>query len=1091
MLNVYRASAGSGKTYKLAFEYIKILLGHLNGDDNKYIFYKNYNNLHRRILAVTFTNKATEEMKQRIVKQLEVLAYNTSQSDYCKDLCQTFGCDVATLQTNARQVLVQLLHDFSYFNITTIDSFFQQVLRAFAREEGLHGGYDVEMDATYITETAIDQMFSELEGNEDMSDWLLRYAEESIRNNGSWNIYGSSEIQNMAKQLTSENYKQYRKELSQVTFKEYGEYFAILNEHRAHLCQCLSAEAVNVANAIQDHNISLEWFNRGWIKCVDVIKSASNDNISYDSLKKALDTFIKNYSEPDKWFAKTKLPKGGGSVDTYVGIVQPSFDALALAIDHIMVELNSIPVCLKHIYVLGLLATIDEYILRYERENNTLLLSKTPEILSGLINKSDTPFIYERIGTRIAHYMIDEFQDTSNLQWHNFQPLVNESLDNNYENFIVGDVKQSIYRWRNSDWRLLHSGLESYEYNRINKGRDTNWRSCGGIVAFNNTFFKKAAWELQSMLDAELPANNILPKHSLLREIYDGVEQKVADKYKDYSGRVALHLLPSKTVKDFEEDVMRRLPGEIKSLLERGYRQKDIAILTRKNAQSSKIVEMLLDIPTEGQGVLSDIRVISDESLLVTNSPAVKLIVAILRYLQNPHYPINRLVLAYEQAMMNAGDVVSPSEALARYFDNSTDNRAFSEEMLSFMEGIAAKPLYEMCEAIIEKFNMHKNASNIAYIEAFQDIVLEYTRAHSADLHSFLRWWDDKEKTATVKSPENLDAITIVSIHKSKGLEYPVVLIPFASWSLSSAGQKPVSTMWLVPDRAPFNQLPVLPVEYKKDLATTIFAPQYFEEMTNEYVDNINLAYVAFTRARQELIVYTNVAGNDAKNMGGMIKRVMENTPAGGDDESHVAFDSYRKELETGEVVYELGADWQPLVEKESCTNSLDTSYNVFIPSNDRLRQRMSSRGKTGNRKQALGILMHELFAEIDSVADVHNVVQRYVRCGKIKNNEAAKIEQKVTDLISADNVARWFSPEVRVITETAILQKGEKCHRPDRVVIDGDAVVVIDYKFGSIESEEYTTQVQKYMSLVRGMGYNEVEGYIWYVTKNKIVSVV
>ncbi|MBQ5750062.1 MAG: UvrD-helicase domain-containing protein [Bacteroidaceae bacterium] len=1093
MLNVYKASAGSGKTYRLAYEYIKMLLGRRNESDEYYQFYKNYSNPHRRILAVTFTNKATEEMKQRIVKQLEVLAHNTSQSDYCRDLCRAFKCEVTQLGKNAEQVLQQLLHDFSYFNISTIDSFFQQVLRAFAREVGLQGGYEVEMDSDYVTQAAIEQMFGELEDNKERLDWLKQYAEENIRNDGNWNIFGSSDILTLAKQLEKEEYKKYREKLAELDLQSYQEYIDCLTAHRQSIRNGIVGAAKGVLQAIADEGVDAEVFMRGWIKCVNTI-TIDADTVSDKEWDRAIQSFLKYYAKPDGWFAVTKLKKHPKSADELTSNLMPAFTALAHQVQQHYKDYISVPICLKHIYALGVLSTIDRYVSQYEREHNSILLSKTPDILSGLINESDAPFIYEKVGTRIEHYMIDEFQDTSHLQWRNFEPLVSESMARNNENLIVGDVKQSIYRWRNSDWRLLHEGLDKkFSYSEINAGRDTNWRSCANVVNFNNTFFKRAAMLLQSDIEAALQQHDLTHLNPIIKQVFDNVAQNVSPKHREHSGRVAINVMSVDNVDEFEDRVLRRLPDTISSLLAKGYRQKDIAFLVRTREEGRRIVELLLDLTTEGEKSLRDLRVVSDESLLISNAPPVKLIVGILRYLQNPSYPINELILSYEYGMMSEARGVMPSEVLAGYFDGRGGESKLDSELQAFIEEIASKPLFEMCERIIHKFNMHENTAHVGYVEAFQDLVVEYCQTHSADLYSFLRWWGEKEKSAAVKLPENLDAITVMTIHKSKGLEFPVVILPFATWKFTSYGGYTPSLKWYVPEGEPFNRLPILPVNYDAKLASSIFASQYYEELINEYIDCLNLTYVAFTRAEQELIAYTYVRAKAANSIGSLIKNVLEiPSMAGGED---MDFTPYVRHVEgdednCDECVFEVGEDWKPIIESAHMAQMLDVNYQVVIPSEQRLKQRLTAHNKSGNRVRNYGILMHEILAEIVCADDVHNVVQRYVREGKLKHAQLRDMEEKIVRLITLPQTSRWFAPDVQAVTETAILKSGEKINRPDRVVIDGDRVTVIDYKFGQVERDDYKTKVSKYMQLVRDMGYSNVEGCIWYVEKDKFVAV-
>ena len=1104
MLNVYRASAGSGKTFKLTYEYIKMLLGRRKETDEGYQFYKNYNNTHRRILAVTFTNKATAEMKQRIVKQLEVLAYRPSESKYCKDLCRAFDCDVIKLQSHATQVLQQLLHDFSYFNISTIDSFFQQVLRAFVREVGLQGGYEVEMDSSYVATAAIDSMFGELEDNPEVLEWLMQYADENIRQDGKWNIFDGSDITTLAKELEKEEYKKFRSKLQEHNLQSYREYIKALQAHRIAVRDQVIAASQDVIKAIAQLELTKELFQRGWIVCFDKLANVQSYETAKE-LKAAIDTFNR-YFISDKWLNSSKLKKHPIGEDGLIHALRPVFTQFAERLDSLMVEYNSVPVCLKHIYALGVLSTIDEYVTRYESENNSLLLSRTPDILKGLINESDAPFIYEKVGTRIAHYMIDEFQDTSNFQWDNFEPLVNESLAWKNENLIVGDVKQSIYRWRNSDWRLLHEELEKYNYHSVNDGRDTNWRSCANVVKFNNTFFMGAARLLQDQLEKEYKMANVKGKKPELEKIFAEVAQNVSPDYVDKPGRVMMQVLHVNNKDVYNEHILKQLPNLLKELFDKGYRQRDIAFLVRFHDEGRSIVEMLLNLAVEGVSSLHDIRVVSDESLLISKAPPVQLIVGILRYLQNPSYPINELVLSYEYGLINTdGDVDREelvSNVMMQYFGRRGSEDAIEPALRDFINEIASKPLFEMCECIIDKFRLNNNSAYVAYIEAFQDRVVEFCQTHTADLYSFLRWWGEREAKAAVKLPENLDAITVMTIHSSKGLEFPVVIVPYATWTLSANRRNPSHLKWFVPDRPPYNRLPVLPVDYTTTLPNTIFATQYYAEFMNEYVDCLNTLYVAFTRAKQELIACTFVKPKgDSNSVGNLINDVLGMPLIDREEEGVIDLSTTKRTeqwtyeedsaLEEIEVdIYEVGADWIPIAETKPEVQMLDVTYNVVVPDSTRLKQRITSRNKSGNEKQNHGIFMHEILAEIVCAADVHDVVQRYEREGKLKGSNSADMEREIVRLISLPQTSRWFNPEVTVVTETSILKWGEKINRPDRVVIDGNRVTVIDYKFGALEREEYKEKVSEYMQLVRDMGYTHVEGCIWYVEKEKFVAV-
>ncbi len=1101
MLNVYRASAGSGKTYRLTYEYIKMLLGRrIYADDNAqdkkehYAFYERYNSPHRRILAVTFTNKATDEMKQRIVRQLDILAHDVTQSDYCKQLCEAFDCDAIQLQRNAETVLLQLLYDFSYFNISTIDSFFQQILRAFTREMGLQGGYEVELDDDYVTSAAIDRMFAELDDNKQMFEWLLQYADENIRNGGRWDIHEHSDIPKLAKHLTSEVYKNYRKELLQKNLEDYKSYIESLNIYRDSIRRSIADASQDILTEMASLGVTDNEFNRGWSKIFTDLNDVSLvDASSKAPLGKAIEVFLKKYEDPSTWFTATKLKKAHLDAAVLESSLTPYFDNLAGIIRSSIMQYRSVSVSLKHIYALGVLSTIDNNVATYEKEHNTLLLNKTSEILKGLINQNDTPFIYEKVGTRIAHYMIDEFQDTSNLQWDNFHPLVSESLAWRNENYIVGDVKQSIYRWRNSDWKLLHSGLDELNYNDVSPDRDTNWRSCAGIIAYNNSFFKVAAQKLQDELcrkiETALPDNKHIKP--VLSGIYDTVAQKVAPKNRERSGHVAVHILNSTNKDLYSQDIFERVADDLRSLFEKGYTAKDIAFLTCKGEEGRSIVEFLLSLSAEDDGVLRNVRVVSDESLLIASAPPIKLIIGILRYILKPQYPINEMILAYEYNVMTDSNH-DVNRALNKYFDNRKSQLPIDDELQAFIDLISTKPLFEMCELIIDKYEMNKTTEYVAYIEAFQDAVVNYCRLHTPDLYSFLRWWDEHEKSLAVKSPQNIDAIKVMTIHKSKGLEFPVVFIPFATWSLTKSSQSPMK--WYVPTVAPFDAFPILPIDHSGELAHTIYAEQYFEEVINEYIDSLNLAYVAFTRASQELIAYTYVPPkNGAEYLGYFIREVLCATVEP-DEMGCETVDFYSNVVsDDNETIFEIGKEWTPDVahdERDDKTLISEVPYEVVIPSTSRLQQRISSGSVSGDEKRNYGILMHDILSEVYTIEDVPNVIQRYVRDGRLRSRKALKMQKKLQQIISDESVARWFAPGLKVVNETEIIKFGEDIKRPDRVVIDGDRVAVIDYKFGQVEAEEYIVKVAEYMQLMRDMGYKQVEGYIWYIEKEKIVTV-
>ncbi len=1100
MLNVYKASAGSGKTFRLTCEYIKMLLGYRNyraeeqAEDGtpRYSFYDNYHNMHRHILAVTFTNKATDEMKRRIIEQLEILSHDVCSSKYYKELSAAFACDKTVLQENAEKVLQQILYDFSYFNISTIDSFFQQVLRAFTREIGLQGGYEVELDNAFVVMAAIDRLFAEVDENPDLLAWLVSYAEANVNHDKSWNIQGGAALTSLAKQLVNDNYKRCSNLLEDKGIDDYKSYIEELEQFR----QERKKEFVQAVNAVFTklslHGVSTDVLSANFYK--SLLYLADDKVLNYSNEKVAS---FKNYCEnSEKCFPKTRIKKLPYTSDSLMSLIQPELSRLLEMFDgDFYREYLSVPVCLEYIYALGVLSSIDRNVKLYEKEHNTLLISKTPDILKGIINDSDTPFVYEKVGGRIAHYMIDEFQDTSNIQWSNFSPLIHESLAHGCENLIVGDVKQSIYRWRNSEWRLLHDELKTIRgYNDSTNKRDTNWRSCANIVTFNNTFFKNASQFIDRRLQERI--NKLPPADRFdapVKDMYASVAQHVSSAMKDLCGHVVVNMLPTMKADAFRNTVGVEMTQLLKQLFEKGYKQRDILFLVRSKEDGRRIVELLLSLAM-GETGLNDLRVISNESLLIANALPIKLILGILRYIQNPSFSINKMILSYEYELTND---LSRSDALMKFFEGGRESE-LNEELSEFISHIATLPLYEMCECIIERFNLDSSKNYVAYIEAFQDIVIDYCRTRPSDLYSFLLWWKDNENEKTVKLPDNLDAISVMTIHKAKGLEYPVVILPYATWDFSVESRPLESFCWLMPDREPFNHIPVLPISHKSALASTIFAKDFYKELCNEYIDNLNMLYVAFTRAVQELHVYTcESASTDrsssrslAITAGDVIKQSLLISQEYSEEPCPtMQFDEHIKA--SGEsVIFGIGEGWKALNSGKEQATMDEVSYHVTLPSTDKIRLKRKSHTDDGDSLRVRGIILHEMLSEIVTYDDVAGVVQRYVREGRIRLRDAQKVQKRIYELIKQPDVARWFAHDVQVLVETDILKQGEKISRPDRVVIDDDRVTVIDYKFGKRESDDNKEQLQRYMRLMREMGYNHVTGRLWYVMKNKIVTV-
>lgn len=1081
MLKIYRASAGSGKTYKLALEYLKLLFA--SPADDAY----------RRILAVTFTNKATAEMKRRIVSRLFVLAHDAEHSEYFGDLLSETGLSPEELQKKASDVLYSLLHDYSFFNIDTIDRFFQQTTRAFTREIGLQGGYNLELDNNRILSEAVDRMLFELDDarNRDLLQWLLRFSEEKVENAESWNIRG--DIETLSGEIFKESYKRYGDELRAVMEdkKALREYMKELAALRFLFEKTLKEVGDSALEVMHRNNLSPTDFKR---------KNTSPfrhfESWAAGIVKEPTATFMKLLQSVDEWYTRNDDPEiisciRNAADDGLIQCVQNAVECFGWYPEYLTAIETS-----RYFYTLGILSDIDRHVREYEQEHNLLLLSDTTELLHRIIDGSDTPFVYEKIGTRIDNLMIDEFQDTSNMQWANFEPLFRDSLDRGNSNLIVGDVKQSIYRWRNSDWKLLSEGLNGSfdERQRTDDFLDTNWRSSAEIINFNNSIFSQSAVILQNTLNERIEEVAVSAgidksyRHKII-DAYEDICQHISPVNKDYHGHVELQFIDNDDDEiPWKQRVLDAIPTRLMSLQDQGIQLKDIVFLVRVKKEGQMIADKLLQCKAENTDPRYRYDIISDEALYLGNAPVVKLIIGVLRFLQMPDSDLNKALAAYELNAARPG--VTSSEALVSCFatipgESLLDFLCDEEETLS---SIRTLPLFELCEKIISKCSVRTEGDDV-YVQAFQDMMLSYIDKHSADLASFLQWWDEWGKKKTISTPESQNAIRIMTIHQSKGLEFKAVLIPFCDWSIDN-DSKHTHILWCRPGKPPFNRLPLVPVRYDTRLGKTIYAGDYFREKMQSYIDNLNLAYVAFTRAKEELLLFTPLPKNEnnINSVSGLLYRCV--TRAFDKETVHdcvdltAGFDPETKR-------YELGLPHLTAPDKETEVEEMGMPVYKSYDFRERLQLRLYGKGYFGDRQErSYGTLMHEILSTIRYVADLDDALVPYILSGQVGKEQAGMLKSKIVAWISTPEVVSWFSPDVKVLNEVEILRSDGIFYRPDRVVIDNGKTDVIDYKFGNVERESYKIQVSRYVSLIRGMGFSEVRGYIWYVEMNKIIQV-
>ena len=1091
MLTVYRASAGSGKTFKLTGEYLKLL-------------FKNPAS-YRHILAVTFTNKATDEMKKRIIEELDVLARGENKSNYAEMLMKETKMTDSAVQCVAKTILVNILHDYTAFQISTIDRFFQQTMRAFTREIGLQGGYSIELDTDKVLSEAVDAMLSKLDAsdNKQLLDWLLRYSEEKVENGKSWNI--RNDIHDLSKEVFKENYKAASDDtlkfiLDKAALTGYIKKLNIIKKEFESALKEIGEKGINI---IQQHSLEIADFKGG-------AKGPFShfEKWKAGEIKQPTDTFAKLADDIGNWTtAKTSSEKKNQIENAlHSGLNDCVNNALSL-FEAPFVEYQTAVEVNRYFYTLGILGDIDNHIRQYATENNIMLLSDTTQLLNLIIGDSDTPFIYEKTGVRFQHYMIDEFQDTSGMQWKNFYPLIRDSLAAGNFNLIVGDVKQSIYRWRNSDWKLLEEQLklDFRTEGMIEEVLDTNFRSFRNVIQFNNAFFTLASRVLQDKFNEETGEsgeNDSDGSASKILRVYSQLYQKIPDRVKNKAGHIQIRFIDTEEEDDWQIRSLESLPSIVEQLQDNGYLLKDIAVLVRTKNEGFRVADTLLQYASNHPESPYSYDVISDEALFISRSRSVKLLISMLRYLINPNHAINRTLAVYEYEMLINRE--QPEAVLTEYFrlnkekDSAQSDRSFPPEVKKELNRLKQLSLYEITEGLIsllfsENNHAENNPGEVVFLQAFQDMVLDFSTRNTADVSAFLAWWDETGRLKAISIPEEQNAVRILTVHKSKGLAFKAVIMPFCDWDID---HKPGLTniLWLHTDVPPFAEIPLLPVRYSKNLQNTIFKDDYSDEKMRAYIDNLNLAYVAFTRAKEELILTApKPKKNTVSSIGDLLHFCVANssnypqqTPEGHE------IVSLNAGWNEDELKYEYGEYAQTLPEKGSSVLQEKMRRFSSVDIKNRLHLRLYGKGFFNEREQRNhGILMHEILSAVYSKKDLPKAVRAQVLSGAITEDEAVEIQDKLGKAISLPETSEWFSNKYKIFNETTILQPKGKFRRPDRVIMGENEIIAVDYKFGEKELPGHHQQVKNYMELIEKMGFGKkVKGFVWYVEKGKTEEV-
>ena len=1034
MLSIYKASAGSGKTYTLTREYLRMLLTDKHHVDAKQL-------PHSRILAVTFTKKSTAEMKERILRELYILANQPEQSDYIGDFLEDKNLHLTQqqIQQRAQLLLIGILQDYSRFSVSTIDGFFQQVIRTFALELGLSATYDIAMDSEEIVQQAVDEIFKRIredsDADKDLKAWIAAFAQKNIDEDKQWNP--SALVKRFSTELLKERLMQ-RMDDIQDAFSNKN----LIQEYKLQLEQLCQQTEQQVCDLLLQA-ISVFSSEEGWNK--NIISAFKKSPIEWLTGKIGA-TFYKVLENPSSVYIKS-IPKNqqqhlANIYDTQLSSIFHLLNDMCsgqLACDYITAK-----AILPHIYTMGILQDVDKQIKETDLSLGRFPISKTNQFVNQVIDGQDAPFIYERIGQYFRHYMIDEFQDTSALQWKNFSPLIHETEDNHSDNLIVGDVKQSIYRFRNSDWHLLNEVTDQFRNTTTPKMED-NWRTAPVIIQENEKLLLRYTSHIADEIDKQ---SGDTTTSQDLRNIYsfDAMHQVAKKSYKGY-----FHMQFFEG-KSYKEDSLEALDQLLQSLIQEGIDLKRVTLLTRYAYEAAELAQFL---------VQRNYNVQSAAGLQVGSHPAVKTIIHLLK----DDWQAEKS-LTYN--------------AIQQFYGNICDEDAQRIHMAQSL------PLYERIQAFIDILQLSQIEGATPYLTAFQDIIYQFSNSRVADTQAFLEYWERKAEKFTIPAAKATNTIQIMTIHSSKGLEFDIVILPMLSWPIVSFHKNDI--LWCQPTTAPFNTLPLVAVHPTESLKQSHFKQEYIQEMVSQYIDNLNLTYVALTRPRYRLYAFgqkypTSQTGISIRNIGHLFSYLYDNN---GELDDQL---TYAK-------THEENAEIAPLPPLEVTNDNNAIAQYVSVPIQDRLVLRSRSEDDFTQEAELsainLGILMHLWLSRINTWQDAQPALQQLIREGQITDKQALELNQQLNQLqqlILQYNHNDWFTGNYQILSERDIFTPSGNIQRPDRVMIRNHHAIVIDYKFGQQQLRSHTEQVRDYMALLSHMGYT-TEGYLIYTALNKIQPV-
>lgn len=1035
---VYNSSAGSGKTFTLVKEYLKIALK----SKNPYSY--------KGILAITFTNKAASEMKERVISALQALSGQKEMIGAPKHLLDALlkpinegglGITEPEIKERSGLVLKHILHNYNDFAISTIDKFTTKIIRTFALDLKLPLNFGIEINEDEVLKNAVDMLIAEVGVNDKITKLLIDYSKQKADDEKSWNI--ETDLIKFAKNIIKDGGESHLEKIRNLSIDDFEQ----IKKDLIVAVNTFEKETKDIAKKgldfIQSSGIETKSFSGGFFfkywESIYQLKSFSPNA-----------TVQKIVAGEQNWYAKTVHQSQKELVDANVSELTELFNQSRVFVEKQYGGYILKGLLLKNIYQIAVINEIEKTIQEFKLDNNILNLSDFNKQIAKIILTESIPFIYERLGEKYHHYLIDEFQDTSTIQWQNLIPLIENALGNGNYNMIVGDAKQAIYRFRGGEVeqiinlphiynhnnnKLLLDREASLVRNHRQESLNDNYRSKAEIVDFNNRFF-------------DFISSNLSEKFS---HIYKNLNQGFDTK--NVGGGVSISFL-----EDDDEITLNEIKSIIDNAAKDGFQLNDIAILTRKNDKASEVASFLLE---------NNIQVISSESLLLNNSAEVKFLLSLFKYIANPKDATNHLFAI--NYLINSR---FNGEENINYFIHKNQNYLAdylkSHNLSLSISNATTYSLYELTEHFIQHFSLSKEIN--IFIQFFLDKIHEYATKKDNSIVNFLEWWDSKSSKFSVIIPEGINAVQVMTIHKSKGLEFPIVIFPFVKTSGNKTNED-----YLWTEEPIIKGLDASIINLNKSLLETILKDEYESETDKSKLDVINLLYVALTRPKDRLYLL-NQLEIESKTSNYFLEYCLSQPEAKVNDSCYL-FGLFSKKtrhdkLETkNDVLKEIV--YNPWRSKIDISYQAPKFWDVENP----------------EKSTDYGNLIHQLLSEIKTLDDLQPAFNRYITRGLIAESEGSKIMNQLNEIMKITEVKNLFVDFKEIKNETTILLPSGESYQPDRVIITDNKTIIVDYKSGE-QKKSHFEQLENYKNLLVEMGYSNIECYLLYIKDQELVQV-